>query len=213
MTGDPTTTGHGIEAKVAGYYTGKVEAHGAVPSGVDWNSLESQQLRFDQLLRVTEGDAEYSLLDWGCGYGALLDHLGGDARLRRYQGFDIAPAMVAAAERRSAGRATAAFTTDAAALEPADYVVASGIFNVRLDVDVDRWRAYVLATLERMAALARRGLAFNMLTSFSDADRRRDDLFYGDPAWFFDHCKRRLMPRVALLHDYPLWEFTVLARR
>ena len=29
----------------------------------------------------------------------------------------------------------------------------------------------------------------------------------------FDLCKRRYSPRVALLHDYPLYEFTVLVRK
>jgi hypothetical protein len=33
-----------------------------------------------------------------------------------------------------------------------------------------------------------------------------------DPLRLFDHCKRTFSPDVALLHDYPLWEFTILVR-
>ena len=29
----------------------------------------------------------------------------------------------------------------------------------------------------------------------------------------FDLCKRRFSTRVALLHDYPLFEFTVIVRK
>ena len=44
----------------------------------------------------------------------------------------------------------------------------------------------------------------------SDPDRMRDDLYYADPCFFFDHCMRRFSRRVALLHDYELFDFTML---
>ena len=40
----------------------------------------------------------------------------------------------------------------------------------------------------------------------------RPDLFYADPCWLFDQCKRRHSRDVALLHDYGLYEFTILVR-
>jgi hypothetical protein len=97
-------------------------------------------------------------------------------------------------------------------LEPTDFTVASGIFNVRLDVLDEEWRAYVETTLEKLAGLSRGGFAFNMLTSYSDADKMRPDLYYGDPGWFFDLCKRHYSRNVALLHDYGLYEFTMIVR-
>ena len=66
--------------EIGRYYSGKLAAHGASPRGVDWNSSESQHLRFTQLVRICEADARFSLNDIGCGYGALLDHLCGSAR-------------------------------------------------------------------------------------------------------------------------------------
>jgi hypothetical protein len=70
----------------------------------------------------------------------------------------------------------------------------------------------VLSTLDRMHALSQRGFAFNMLTVHSDAEKMRDDLYYGDPEFFLGHCLARFSRHVALLHDYPLYEFTVLVR-
>ena len=61
-------------------------------------------------------------------------------------------------------------------------------------------------------SLGTKGFAFNMLTSYSDADKMRDDLYYGDPCELFDHCKRSYSRNVALLHDYGLYEFTMLVR-
>ena len=41
----------------------------------------------------------------------------------------------------------------------------------------------------------------------------RADLYYGDPCFFFDHCKTRYSKQVGLLHDYGLYEFTILVRK
>jgi SAM-dependent methyltransferase len=194
------------------YYTAKVTEHGAVPAGVDWNSDESQELRFRQLLKIVDVSHPFSINDVGCGYGALallVDRVGYDCT---YSGFDISPAMIARARSDVGETPRRSFSDDETSLEPADYSVASGIFNVKLAAPEDEWEAYILRTLDTMDALSRRGFAFNMLTSYSDPERKRDDLFYADPGFFFDHCKRRYSRHVALLHDYGLWEFTVLVR-
>jgi hypothetical protein len=54
-----------------------------------------------------------------------------------------------------------------------------------------------------------------MLTKYSDAERMagRPDLFYGDPLFFFDFCKRNFSRNVALLHDYGLYDFTIIVRK
>ena len=106
-----------------------------------------------------------------------------------------------------------AFTSDLSALRPADYTLASGIFNVKLHHTDADWHAYVMDTLAALDALSRRGFAFNMLTTYSDPAKRRETLFYMDPLQMFDACKRRFSPRVALLHDYPLFEFTIVVRK
>ena len=154
-----------------------------------------------------------SLLDYGCGYGALLDHLAGLGRTGPYTGYDVAPEMVAAARVRHAAREGATFTGSDATLAPHDYVVASGIFNVKLETPAAAWHDHVLVTLDRLNALARRGFAFNLLSLYSDPEKRQERLYYGDPRELFDRCQRLYSPRVALLHDYPLYEFTILVRR
>jgi SAM-dependent methyltransferase len=198
-----------IERRVADYYTGKLREHGPTHQGVDWNSAESQELRFEQFLRVVPGDAPVSVLDYGCGYGAFAEYLEAQGvELAGYTGYDVSDEMVATARERS--RWT--FTTDRSKLEPADVTVASGVFNVRVHTDEETWRAYTLDTIGELAALSRTGLGFNMLTSYSDPERMTDRLYYGDPAFYFDWCKRKLSRQVALLHDYGLYEFTILVR-
>ena len=212
MSAVPDVPERAILSSVSDYYTAKLREHGATAQGVDWRSPESQRLRFAQLLTVIEPTAEYSLLDYGCGYGALVDDLLERGRPFSYVGFDIAPEMVEAGRRRHAGVPGITFTSDKSQLEPADYAITSGIFNVRFGVDDATWQRYVEACIDDLARLSRRGFAFNLLTSYSDADRMRPDLFYADPAAFFHLCKTRYSRHVALLHDYGLYEFTVLVR-
>src|SRR5688500_625025 len=93
---------------VARYYTDKVRRHGASAQGVDWRDDESQRARFAQLLRVADGVERVEMLDYGCGYGALVDELDRDGRPFRWVGFDISDAMLDEARARYGGRAECA---------------------------------------------------------------------------------------------------------
>jgi SAM-dependent methyltransferase len=198
---------------VARYYTEKVTAHGPTPEGVDWRDAGSQTLRFEALLElIPDDERELSINDYGCGYAALLDVLGKRRDEFEYFGYDVSDAMIAEARARHSDDQRASFTTDETELRPADYTVASGIFNVRLDQPVAQWQAYVLETVDKLALLSRRGFAFNALTAHADPDRMRHDLYYADPAELLDHCLRHYSRDVALRHDYPLYEFTVSVR-
>ena len=205
-------TGATLLRDVERYYAGRLKEHGATARGVDWNSAESQELRFDQLARLWEGETgALDVIDYGCGYGALFDHLKPRSSALRYQGFDVSVDMIAATSTRADEQCR--FTARRDELTPADWVVASGLFNVRLSYDDAAWTAYMRRTIADMASLARRGIAFNALTSFADADKKRADLYYADPGEWLDWCKRNCSPRVALLHDYALYEWTVLVRK
>lgn len=201
-----------ILRNVAAYYTAKLRDHGPTARGVDWNGVESQVLRFDQLLQVCGAERHVSINDYGCGYGALVDHLEARGFTARYCGYDVSEAMIAQARALHAGRPWCEFVAEEAHLGSADYSVASGIFNVKLGFSDDEWNAYVVRIVDRLALLSRRGLAFNALTAYADAERMRSDLFYADPLFWFDHCRRRYSRQVSLLHDYPLYEFTIVVR-
>jgi SAM-dependent methyltransferase len=198
-------------AAVERYYSGKLELHGPTPAGVDWNSAGSQALRFDQLLKLCDPATPFSLNDYGCGYGALLTELRRRGWPVEYRGFDLSPLMVEEARRQHGGNGL--FTAREEELAPADYTLASGIFNVRLEASDEDWRRYLEDTLVRLHALSGRGFGFNVLSIHSDPERRRKDLYYADPCDLFEHCRRVYSPRVALLHDYPLYEFTLVVRK
>jgi len=71
----------------------------------------------------------------------------------------------------------------------------------------------MLKTVRELNAISRLGFSFNALTSYSDVEYRRADLYYADPLFWFDYCKRNISKRVSLLHDYPEYDFTIIVRK
>ncbi len=196
---------------VAKYYASKLAQHGATPAGVDWNSEASQHLRFDQFMSLVS-DSDASICDYGCGYGALLEYLRARGHRGPYVGYDAAGPMILEATSQHAGDRLARFTSLRRDVPASDFTLASGIFNVRLSTPVDEWRQYVDETVDDLASVSRRGFAFNILSSYSEPERRRDYLYYADPRVVLDRCLRRWPRRVALAHNYELYEFTVTVR-
>ncbi|MBK8618373.1 MAG: methyltransferase domain-containing protein [Anaerolineales bacterium] len=66
---------------------------------MDCNGEESQDIRFDQILKVIEGDTPFSLLDYGCGYGALADYIETKGFSAEYIGFDILESAIETARK------------------------------------------------------------------------------------------------------------------
>jgi SAM-dependent methyltransferase len=192
------------------YYEGRLQEFGAIARGVDWNSAESQANRFDELVPADALGSTTSLLDYGCGYGALLPYLRDRGWSGLYCGYDVSPSMTAAA--RQLNPDVAEFVDEAPA-QPFERTVASGLFNVRLHFDDDVWHSYITTALDTMWELTTGAMAFNMLTSHSDADHRRQDLYYGDPGRYLNHCLARYSRHARLHHGYGLYEFTIEVRR
>ena len=200
--------------EVSIYYTDKITQFGESPRGVDWNGEAGQTLRFEQLCKIIDPKRDaFSLNDLGCGYGALYDFLVKTYPMHSYLGTDVSEVMVRAAQSRNKTNSKARFIVASEPDVVADFGVASGIFNVRLSNSDSRWRDYVRTTLNVLDKTSRLGFAFNCLTSYSDNDKRRDYLYYADPCELFDWCKTRYSSQVALLHDYGLFEFTILVRK
>jgi cyclopropane fatty-acyl-phospholipid synthase-like methyltransferase len=202
-----------IIREVSSYYSDKLRTHGATPQGVDWNSTESQEMRFEQLLKlVSLTKKDFSVLDVGCGFGSLFKFLKAKYSSFSFSGFDISEEMIAEAKKLFPEK-NAQWISDKENIPVHDFTFASGIFNVRLQNSNSEWKDYIIETLKWMNEKSELGFSFNMLTKYSDADKMRDYLFYADPLFIFDYCKKNFSKHVALLHDYPLWEFTILVRK
>lgn len=203
-----------VHKDIATFFDQKIVEHGATIRGVDWNSEASQIIRFEQLCKVIDPEiSSFSVNDLGCGYGALLGYLRGRYPVFTYLGVDVSPEMIKAARQRHAGAHQARFITAAEPDQTADYGIGSGLFSMPMGRPEAEWFDHLQATLDVLDRTSSRGFAFNSLTSYSDEDKKRDDLYYADPCRLFDLCKRRYSRQVALLHDYGLYDFTIIVRK
>ncbi|WBL76496.1 class I SAM-dependent methyltransferase [Bradyrhizobium xenonodulans] len=197
--------------QVTSYYASKLVAFGATSGGVDWNGTVSHELRHRQFLRLLDGNRGASILDLGCGYGDFCRFLRAEGYHGLFTGYDVVPGMIAEASRLH-GEAGCRWRVGDNPSEPADFAVASGIFNVRGGVAPSMWTEYVHRTIDVLAGASTLGFAFNILSLSSDPNRRAAHLHYADAAEMLSHCLRRYGRSVALLQDYGLFEFTVIVR-
>lgn len=197
------------------YFNEKIEVHGATPKGVDYNGAAAQEMRFEQLAKVIAPSDPFTVIDYGCGYGALLEFLTRKGWTFDYFGYDMLEKMVLAGREAFKGVKRASFTHTLDELPVCDYLLAGSIFNNKFGATTEEWHARVLDTLRQMNAKCSKGFSFDVLTAYSDADRmaQRPDLFFADPLALFDFCKRNFSREVALLHDYGLYDFTIIVRK
>lgn len=202
-----------IKEVVSSYYTKKHNEHGNSHWGVDWNSTESQEHRFLQLSKILPLDAEFSLMDYGCGYGALWPYLKNRGyQISKFTGFDISTEMATSAKNLYGADKKTDWVSEMTNIN-FDFLIASGVFNVKLDSENADWHQYIIETINEFNNIVSKGFSFNILTSYSDEEYRKDYLYYADPLLFFDYCKKHFSKNVALLHDYDLHEFTILVRK
>jgi len=194
------------------HYEGLLERHGLGYQGAGWPTHADQKTRFRQFLKLLKGaPRNFSLLDYGCGFGTFDSFLYGRvSRGYEYVGYDLCKAVaVIGLELRASPQAK--FTSNLEGFGLFDYVVSSGIFNLPPpDMPPIAWRQYIVHTIQEFDRLSTKGFAFNMLSSL--ARKQESGWFYGNPEAFFEICFR-MTGEVALLHDYGFNDFTIIVRK
>ncbi|CAN5564291.1 class I SAM-dependent methyltransferase [soil metagenome] len=152
-----------------------------------------------------------SINDIGCGYGALASFIAQRHPRAQvdYLGVDLSQDMIDHAKRGQAARRSGVrFECGSQASRTADYSLASGIFNVQLDIPVDVWDASVRLTLAQMAATSRRGFAVNFLSS--QRSSLMQGLYSASSSSWEGYCEAEFSAKVTVVSGYGMPEFTLL---
>ncbi len=145
------------------FYGSAFEVHGETPRGVQWNSVDNQEVRFRVLREFLPDDlARFTLADAGCGFGDLYLYLQRQGeRLGRYIGIDVMEPMVEAARRRTGCEILLLDILDPGAQLPeADIYLCSGAMNT---LTRDETRCFI----ERCLDASRFGFVFNLLKGWN----------------------------------------------
>jgi len=204
---------HGdVMSPLISHFNELLEKYGDSAQAVAWRDEAFQRFRFASVCQVFDGEREpFSVYEVGCGLGHMRAYLAERYPQATYAGCDINEQMIRAALDRDPTLRVEHRDITADPPPASDYVVASGIFNLRCGVDEERWSAVVRDVLRSMYAVARKGMASNFLTS--RVDWKRDVAYHQDPAAILDFAQRELSRFVEIRHAYYPWEFTLLVYR
>jgi SAM-dependent methyltransferase len=188
-------------------------AYGATSQGVDWGPHEhAAELRQDQMLKVAKKLIVGTLLDVGCGYGALADRIDAQRLQLEYTGIDVVEEMVLAARARHPSRnfLHGDFLTYGGK-EKFDFVVCNGILTQKLAATTLQMNHYARRLIAALFETCRVGVAFNVMSTY--VNYQVDNLYYRNPAELLAWCMSELTDSVLLDHSYPLYEYTIYLYR
>lgn len=183
---------------------------------VGWKNSTAQTIRFDQISSLFNKNEEFTLNDLGCGLGHLLEYLNyKEHKYSHYYGYDLMAEMVEQCQEIHKYSKNSSFKLieESSDMIISDYTVASGIFNLKHGASDKEWIEYIQRTIEKMWEKSNMGIAFNMLTYYSDETHKKKNLYYSSPEGIFSFCARHITRNIALLHDYEQFDFTVILRK
>ena len=197
-------------SKIEKLYSENVKTFGIDSRSVGWNTPESQYLRFEKLLKIIKVKKDsFTINELGCGYGELYKFLEkSDFNLSQFNGYDISKPMLDKCQGYIGKTSKLQLYNNSKLKTVADYTITSGIFNTPFDNNIYECEVYIENTIKNMYDFSNKGIAFNFLTTF--VDYRNDNLFYQDPSITLKFCLENFGKNVSILHDYELYEFTVL---
>jgi SAM-dependent methyltransferase len=203
---DPTDRAAYVER-----YERRLRRYGRSPEALGWGTLGREHVRHSVMAAVIEEVRAESVLDVGCGFADLHDHLRDRGWQGSYHGIDIVPGLLA--EARATRPELDLQQADVAAYregehEVFDVAVASGVFNARLDSE--RNPQHIARSVRRMFELSRLAVCADFLSTH--VDYQHPDGWHTDPAWALD-LAAGMSRRFRLRHDYMPFEFALIIYR
>ena len=165
-----------------------------------WASLFNQQLRFDVMMSLVDFSNQ-SILDVGCGDGALFHFLKNQGIVHDYKGIDISNAMILRSQLRYPGISTRCINFFDYGISH-DIVLCSGALSY---CPSDDSHQFLKTAIDHLFGLSTHHFVFNLLSI--NAPTVAPFTQY-DPRWVLDYCLS-VTPFVTLHHNYLLNDFTV----
>lgn len=198
------------------YYKTIIDTESTLSRKVGWRDELAQKRRFQQLYKLVEDKDGFEIADLGCGLAGFYTFLRERKNNFIYTGYDLSEDMIKGAKEvveTNNQNAVLKRIEDTQDITEHDFIVLSGIFNMKKNVSNNEWLNYILDQLNIIDKKSTKGFAFNLLTLYSDEEFKKNELYYASPSFFFDYCKNNFAKNVALLHDYDEYDFTIIVRK
>lgn len=179
------------------HYRALFNEFGDSHKSAQWSDQETQFKRFQILSEIEDLNGK-KILDFGCGTGEFATFLKKKNIDVDYTGVDIVLEFLECAKEKFPSHRFEKF--EDIKDEEFDYIFISGVFNNLID---DNEKFYQ-GILKDLVNLAKKGIAFNMLSSY--VDYYDEGLFYVKPENIFGFVKSEITPYVVLRNEYQLKE-------
>ncbi|HLW74168.1 MAG TPA: class I SAM-dependent methyltransferase [Gammaproteobacteria bacterium] len=203
------------EATLREDYERRLREYGDNPLGVGWPNPQDAELRYRVMLDVIRpGAATNSILDFGCGTGALLENIRHHGRRDiHYTGTDNSEKHLALCRQKfpDVNFISGDILNDAPGLGEFDYIVANGVFTLKASLTHAEMFGFLSSALQKLWLHARLGMAFNVMTKHVDWER--DDLFHVGFDEMASFLKAHISRHFLFRSEYGLWEYTVYVYR
>lgn len=201
--------------QLVAHYSDCFSRHGATAQGVDWPKEADALTRHRVMLNIIrEHDFPgCSLLDLGCGYGALKDTIDTLGLSLEYTGIDLSEPLLESARQRHPSlafhqRDILQHPLDA---QSVDYVLMNGVLTEKRDLSFEAMERFMQALLKAAYAACRKGIAFNVFRTQVDFEDPK--LFYMPYDRLAAFLGAELSRNLVFRGDYGLWEYTVYVYR
>lgn len=181
-------------------YDSLLKEHSTGAKAVGWKSEEGQQIRLKTLLSIVRREDD-TILDYGCGLGAMYKYLQDDywasVEFGKCTGYDINPNMVIEAQRQHPHGVFKCILIPGE--ESYDFVLASGIFCF------DQTLETVEKELRKMFSFCNKAVGANFLNAHSKQD--------GESSYFYPNdilkIAEKISKKIVLRSDYKDNDFTI----
>lgn len=189
-------------------YNGRFEQYGVDIRTLASGVRERQLIRFAVMAQLGALNGA-SILDIGCGFADFYQYLLENGVKADYTGIDICPPFIdVCRERFPESEFKVADIQKEDLGRRFDYVVSSQAFNNLLKKDSNE--DVIRDVIKKSYDICDIGLGIDMLSAY--VDFRGPGTYHYSPEEIFAYCKT-ITKRVALRHDYPLFEFMVFLYR
>lgn len=190
-------------------YTDRLNIFGYSPETLGWGKNGRQDIRFSVLSQPILQLPDCSVLDVGCGFADLYTYLLNNGWNGRYVGTDLVPSLLKVAKERKPNIELYNYDIEEAkTLGKFDFVVASGIFNAKLN-NTDN-KNHIVHTLTNMLEIAQNMVCVDFMSTY--VDFQKEGSWHTDPAWLINQLNM-LTKRFSLRYDYMPFEFAVFLHK
>lgn len=193
------------------HYESCYEKHGNKPEGFDWPNWDDLNTRFKVLTGLIPDKGNYSILDFGCGSGFMIDFLKENGLINRvkYKGVDISQKFITIAKQN---HPTFDFECidilkEDGKLENFDIAILNGVFTMRAGMEEEDMWDFMQTVLKKLFSSVNIGITFNVMSKIVDWER--EDLFHLSMDKLGQFLSKNLSRHFVIRNDYGLYEYSV----